>query len=123
MLILKDLIHLAICHWPTGLYLHTSQKSVLLREGRLEGQLDLCKDVKQLLKRRGIQSRAQGILVKAFWLCLSGFMPKVFRRQMKSFTVEIAIRNQSIRQCCLGHSSYWAPLHWMTVGVPWNKAQ
>lgn len=60
MLILKDLIHLAICYWPTGLYLHTSQKSVLLREGRLEGQLDLCKDVKQLLKKKRNSEQSTG---------------------------------------------------------------
>ena len=46
MLILRDLTHLVMCDWPTGLYLHERQRSVLLRDGRFEGQHDLCKDEK-----------------------------------------------------------------------------
>ena len=75
------------------------------------------------MKKKRNSEQSIGHIVKALWLCFSGFMPKVFRREIKSFTVEISIRNQSIRQCCLGPSSYQALPHWLTAGAHWSKAQ
>ena len=79
------------------------------------------KNPETLIQKRAILSRANGVLIRALWLCLSGFMPKSFRRQIKSFIAEISVRNRSTRPCCLGNSPHWAPLPWVTARIHCNK--